>query len=254
MTATDALEAAERRPALAADAAAASAEDDFPLTLAAGREGARRRRAEPGAAGRRTDQLLLGVFLLLMAFFALLVSISPFEVDRTEAVLESVARSFAARRADEPRRPFVREGEVAAAARSAELRRRLERSLAVVGRSLDAEGETFALTLEADDIFEPLSPALRHDRQVLLGRMAEVVRAGSGAGELVLEVRIGPQPEFGTLPRLAALGRRLVELGVPETRLALGLEPGAGAALTFAFAPVAVRRALPGGKGDGGRS
>ena len=177
------------------------------------------------------QQLFLSVLLLLIAFFALLVSRSEVEVERAEQVLRSIEGTF------NPsfRLPSVLgHTEINAGsdmqATTAERRADLRRSLALSLASQTVDAEAFRVFLEPEALFEEPRAILRKDRLLMLGRLAQSLADrsfGSAArATLLLE---GPRDGIrssdrrNALVRLEILRGKMLDLGAPDAALAFGL-------------------------------
>ncbi|MEZ5825423.1 MAG: hypothetical protein R3C97_12015 [Geminicoccaceae bacterium] len=218
---------AQEFPQNAAPLAAGSGETAQALPLVP------RRRASSDAAVAH-QQLFLSVMLLLIAFFALLVSRSEVEQTRAEKVLQSIEGTF------NPSfslpsildRMARRPGSDSPAIETDD-RSDLRRSLALRLATEEIDAEAFRILFEPDELFEEPRPILRTDRLLMLGRLAQSLadrRPGSAErATLLLEGPMGdlaPGDRENVQERLDILRARLRELGAPENRIEVGLREG----------------------------
>ena len=203
---------------------------------------------QPGESGL---VVLLCLYLVLLAFFILLNSMTQPDPRRTRDVLESVHEAFEQEvrpvlpplPAQQPAPDSDRAVATLAAALSALLGElgRLEVSAEPRGASV------LRLELESGSLFEAGAARPRASELGLLDSMAAALSEAPLSGfHVEVEVlhgidRLFAQPDQGSAgPPLAvarggALVRALVDRGVPAERLAAGLLPGAAGSLQFLF-------------------
>ena len=210
---------------------------------------------QPGAG--RTDPnifVFLSLYLLLLAFFILLNSISQHESTRTAAALGSIDATFKAPVATDlearslAHMPGLLAGETALQAR---LGRLFQANLPVSHAKVFRRDGRIEVSVPGDRIFLPGSASFRTSRWTLFEALAEALMARSAAGEFELEILIETAANDGTetrarvdMARAAAIAADLTSRGVPSRRLATGLEPGTAGRIRFAFLPYQAGRGI----------
>jgi len=194
--------------------------------------------------GRRRDPnivAMLSLYLLLLAFFILLNTLSKLEEDRTRVVLESVNAAFNGRvESTASVKPYSAAlGPLQdAASLMADLSRLFDQTLPAVRTEVAADGLVLRLELTADALFRSGRVDLQVGRGLLLSRLSQAllsernsalffemellhgvpdkgVRTVAEAGDRSLEVR-----------RMGVLVSELVARELPAERLSVGLVPG----------------------------
>ena len=180
-------------------------------------------------------ELLLSTFLLLTAFFAVLVTLSEFEESRTQRVLNSIAKVFATEIPSSEWQPFSDADEKTAFASDAnELRRLIERSLAVTA-NVSNDGQRMRFAFPADRLFEGQTAKIKTTRQVMLGRLAQQLAGQSGYGSTTLYIvgDLSGGSSSDIRVRLVELEKRLVQLGADRMRIRFGFEDTADGSWQF---------------------
>ncbi|HET6522438.1 MAG TPA: hypothetical protein VFG47_21830 [Geminicoccaceae bacterium] len=194
----------------------------------------------PAVAGDGAG-LLLGLYLILLAFFVMLTALSHREESRARLVLASLYSSFPAHAAAPEALPYDPGREPSlAGAEVARLDRLLADSLPLRAAASERSGDRLTLRLSADAVFAPGSTAPRPSSRVLLGRLADLLAAPPAGQRVEAVVTVGTPDVAAATPlaalRASALAATLVELGAPAARFAVGLgeaRPGeVAAALT----------------------
>jgi hypothetical protein len=205
--------------------------------------------------------LFLSLFILLLAFFIYLNSISSVELGRSDKVLESLRSSFPARFAggtgmgvldSDPDRTI-----------SDEARKRLELvfdgALPFQADESDPWGNPVFATLPVDSLFPPGSFEPRPAMVARLGKLADVLRTPGPGRRLDVELLFG-YAESGMIVggtrdgrlrvlRASRLAQVLVAAGAPPHVVAIGVEAGSPeemrvvvrAGLTWTNRPESVR-------------
>lgn len=201
------------------------ADNDMAVPLRLGPSG-------PSDGGDGATLLYLGVFILLLAFFILLNSISHFHDEKVGAVIRSVDEAFSSQAVltgSAGDRQKVRE-EAARALQDLGDLIRAELPLAKV--EAGTETGTLHVTMPASALFVGDGIAIRPDQQALMDRVARALeprRHGvSVRAELLFSTR--DVPDTGPLvARAGALARALSALGANSAWMSVGLEKGAAA-------------------------
>ncbi len=184
---------------------------------------------------------LLSLKLLLLGFFILLNALSEFEEHRTRSVLDSVNEAFDGRiDAPESHAPFaaalgpLEQGR----AMMEEVGRLFHALIPAVRSEHAADRGRLQLELPADTLFRPGGIALQPGRDLLLRRLVAALASDGRLGlDFEVELLHGAAADAYDVPaaapggtlemrRLGALVRLLVRLGVPASKLSIGLLPG----------------------------
>lgn len=192
------------------------------------------RRLRDGAAGngnQANQQLFLSVLLLLVAFFAVLVSMSDVEEQRAEKVLRSLEGTF------NPGYRIISVIEGASTDLSAvDLPSndvqvaRLRRSIALHLESETIDADAFRFFMRPDELFDEPRPILKIDRLVMLRRLANSLgnpAPGSATqASMILEGpidRLSGVDRAAMTKRLDILRKTMRRFGAPMERIAVGL-------------------------------
>ncbi|MGQ0664505.1 MAG: hypothetical protein ACT4P2_13210 [Pseudomonadota bacterium] len=194
----------------------------------------------PGPApGGLASPTLLGLYMLLLAIFILLVSMSTRADHRARAVIDGVSAVF---------NPHLAAGAGGAAFRlpMAEMSPPSD-VLAEIGRLASgipwsrieaAHGKReLRLGMPLSSLFAPAAATLLPQSSSLLADIAAILARPSRSRH-DLEILVGGEPAAErplAQARALALARALVELGAPAVGLAVGLIPGPAAGAVFAF-------------------
>ena len=181
------------------------------------------------SASQSASQLMLSVFLLLLAFFVVLVTLTEDAVDREGIVMSSLDQTFGRTMAPVPMGPLISE-DADHAQRRDDLTSALSRYPEIkVGPLRDEDLESLLIVSPPREFFEEPRPVVRRDRSLLLGRMAGFLRSNlhGGARLTVLietpEERLADAAREAFSVRLEALRAKLVELGTPGEIIELGV-------------------------------
>ncbi len=193
-----------------------------------------------------TTPLFLALFLVILAFFILLASISRFEGTRSTAVMGSLTETFA-----QPRRPgpaprpeSARTGEVIdGRALQERLATLMATRLRLAEITVVEAGRVLSVTMPADSMFERRSPRLRASRRPLIDAVVAGI-SGLPAGvrcdvELIVGDPVagagGPGTRDLAVRRAGALAREFIGRGLAAERLAVGLDAGEGDRIRLSF-------------------
>jgi|APTNR8051073442_1049403.scaffolds.fasta_scaffold00606_20 hypothetical protein len=218
-------------------------------------EAASGRRAAPLAFAPPTPQarpnpslsIFLGLYLLVLAFFILLVSLSTIEEMKARAVMDSLSATFGKARPSgtsigpgngDPALLFERD----LTATFASLVHVAEVEIVKPGRIMRAR-----LPLAA--VFADGAAELRPALDPLLDRVVAAVSSPPGGLVVSLELALAPAADAAELPAARADGfvREMLARGAPPDRLAIALAPRAEGDVWLTFAIEAPRRSAAGG-------
>lgn len=190
--------------------------------------------ARAGDGGNGTDLVLtLALFILLLAFFILLNSMSTFRDEKVGQVLESVDDAFAATTLrGGPSGDIDRPGIIAQAATAV---RQLgdqvlaDIPLAKLETRTTPDGDRLILTVPEAELFQAGTGSLRDDRVGLLHRVADVLTPRAGGIQVRAEALFAGAGGADAVARAGALARGLVHTGAPAAALTIGIEDGGAA-------------------------
>ncbi len=194
------------------------------------------RTAEPAGSG--TVPLFLSLFLLVLAFFIILVSISTIEDVRSKAVMKSLTSTFAdiLPPSTDLTKLMSKTGEVIGAEEfQGEIAGLFTTHVRAVKVEVVQPGRAMRLTIPADALFFPDGEQIRPGRRDLLDRLVSSLSGRPEALRFDMQALFGDRyvdgtamPIGETLPmrRAGALARALLGRGVPSDGLSVGLQPG----------------------------
>ncbi len=206
-----------------------------------------------GNASERTNVLLLGLYLIVLAFFIMLNAISHREDLRSKAVMGSVNSSFSAE-------PELVTGLIQATARykstPAEqqaldsVRRLFVSALPLAVYPASQPHDQITVLLPAEELFKPGTALPRMEMEAMLAQLAELVSANHSGKYFEIEIipRSGEARLDGadlTLRRAGALVSDLRSRGVPAERLAAGVARGDSEQVMLSFFLRAPAESLP---------
>lgn len=214
----------------------AKLKDDFGLT------------ASPDETGQ--DQsvfLFISLYSLLLAFFILLYTYATFSKNKAEVVSGSVKQSFQKGvksntpddNAPVALSPFGKE--MLLAPSYGEIRRVAKELLAVDDAAITQDGNKLILRLPVALLFVEGSATV-DDRKLFLQNMANSVTSAPQGLQLDIEFKMPRLPDMRTADRLlvhrsGAFARLLVEMGIPENTIYVGISEGKGEMLEITFSP-----------------
>ena len=187
--------------------------------------------------GGNITALFLGLYLLVLAFFVLLVSISTPEEVKSKAVMDSLSSTFA------PILPpstdlttfTAREGEVVAAQMQSAIKGIFTTSIQVAKVEIINPGKLMRVLLPADSLFFPDTAEIRKGQQPLLDRVVATLSSVPRGMRHDMDFVIGsPYAEGNVLPtgqtlnlaRAGVFARELMKRGAPPGSVSIGLRPG----------------------------
>lgn len=191
-----------------------------------------RSKGTANGAGDGPDAVLsLALFILLLAFFILLNSMSVVRDDKARSVIDSVDRAFAgAGGRDVPTGDVDRAGLIADAATA--LRQMGDQALSEIPlarfetRTM-ADGDRMILVVPTTELFTA-DGAVRADRELTVARIAGVTGPRPGGLRVTLDAlfALPPGGDADAATALAGtLARALAAAGTPVAALGVGLEP-----------------------------
>lgn len=195
----------------------------------------------PSRIVNHNAMVFLSLALLLLAFFALLNSMSTIEESRSRRVVDSVAAAFsspfASRSSKDATEPVA---DVALAERVfSEIATVFRRAVELVEVEVLHPGRLMQVSLPVDQVFVPRTAQIA--AQALLERMAVALAEPPDGVRLDLEVSFeyasGARSTANGLriARAGALARALVNRGVAAERIVVGLGPGRASTMRLLF-------------------
>lgn len=199
----------------------------------------------------------LSLYLLVLVFFIVLVSISAREELKSAKVMNSVSSTFApdARSATAPAiRPHMVGQEMAGHMFHERVANLVSERLRVAKITVVKPGELMRVSLPADSLFHPGTADIRAFQDALLDRIVAELSSLPAGLSVQLEFEIGRSggaglPMGATLQvnRAGAFARRLLTLGAPPNTVSVALGPGGPRDVTLSFivrGPDAIRMDL----------
>ena len=188
-----------------------------------------------GACGDRNEGgdgptlLYLGVFILLLAFFILLNSVSHFHDGKVDAVIRSVDQTFSTQVLLTGAPGDRQQARRAAALAVQDLGDLIRAELPLAKVEAGTETGTLVVALPAASLFTADGSAIRPGHQALMDRMARVLEPrGQGASvraEFLFSTR-GAADTGALVARAGVLARSVTALGADRAALSVGLETG----------------------------
>ncbi|WP_338187880.1 hypothetical protein [Thalassospira tepidiphila] len=192
--------------------------------------------------------LFLALYLLLLAFFILLNTISTFEEVKTREVQESLSSAFAAILPPTTSLQTVTSIEgptVSAQETQDKLGHLFETAIKVVRVEVIQPGKLMEVIMHVDQLFDTNSILVRERQADFMHQLAEVLADDDGYASYEMEMVMGSQIEDkGTIQiennlqiaQAGSFARELTDVGAPEDRFFVGIDPGADPFIvTFRF-------------------
>lgn len=201
--------------------------------------------AKTGGSG--SVALFLGLFLLVLAFFIMLVSISTLEETKTSQVMDSLSSAFAelVTPRTEPRQFVSKQGEVLEPeAFQAEMTDVFTTAVSVTKVDVITPGRDMRVDLLSRELFEPGSLELRTARLPMIDRVvASLNRNPPGIRFQIVVSAAVADPAAGlrdgearrALDLVGAIARLLLERGAPPETVSAGVYAGEPGNLRFDF-------------------
>jgi hypothetical protein len=194
-----------------------------------------------------SQTLFLSLFLLLLAFFILLNSMSTIEVGKSNEVMESVQDAFPSSVRAQMQQSFLAEdpGQVIGESLRARLGTVFTETLPLVEITADPTGNPLYISVPVEDVFARTTGRVTPAAEDLARRLALVLDQPPVGSILFLDVVFGRNIEPGGRQREAAREAvifaasttiaRFAELGLPRDRISVGVEQGNPQTVRFVF-------------------
>lgn len=188
--------------------------------------------------GDPTITIFLGLYLLVLAFFILLVTISTLEEVKSQVVMDSLSSTFTTVLPPTTElTPFPdEEGEIMAGQKFQErITGIFATTLQVAKVDIVQPGRLMKISMPADSMFYEGDTKIRENRYPLLDRIVAAISARPVGLRYDMEFVIGAKKtEEGTLPigqtlemkRAGVFAREMLGRGVPPDSIAIGLKAG----------------------------
>lgn len=191
----------------------------------------------PTPRGDQTIALFLGLYVLVLAFFIVLVSISTPENVKSKAVMDSLSSTFASiLPPSTDLTPFAtREGEVVALALQSDVQGLFTTAIQVAKVEIVNPGRLMRVRIPAASLFFPNTTEVREGQLPLLDRVVATLSAAPPGMRHEMEFIIGtryaengllPDEETLSIKRAAAFAGGLAKRGAPPGSVAIGVQPG----------------------------
>ena len=193
--------------------------------------------------------LFLGLYLLLLAFFAFLTAISNFEESKSRSVIESIASTFSSS-LPIGRGELIDSSEIATGIEGRKFRDDLTAlfadSIPFARVSIIDAGRVMEVVFAAEDLFVSAGVAMRPELLVLAKRLAAVLAGHPPELRFEIEAIMGMRRGLGVSDREApdtglavgragVLARALHDAGSPPGSVAVGLEARAPGQVRLRF-------------------
>ncbi len=193
--------------------------------------------------------LFLGLYLLLLAFFAFLTAISKFDEDKSKSVIESVALTFSSS-IPMGGGALMDPSEVAIGIEGRKFQDNLtalfEESMPLARVSIIEAGRVMEVVFAAEDLFVSAGAEMRPGLLVLANRLAAVLVGHPPELRFEIEAIMGMREDLGVsdgggadtglaVGRAGVLARALHDAGSPPGSVAVGLEARAPGQVRLRF-------------------
>ena len=198
----------------------------------------------PAAPTENNVGLFLALYLLLLAFFIVLHSISQREEARTAAAIDSLTATFRAQRLASLEIPQLTSTAALldpVESFRAAVRGVFERELRIARFDILQLGDAMRVRVRSDALFVPGEATLRRERAKLMNALADALGRRSTDLRFEVEFILGsgrtlPVPAPGlTVRRAGALARDLLGRGVAAAQIAAGVAAGDPAVIQMLF-------------------
>lgn len=211
--------------------------DDFKITP----------RPDMSEGGGSTTSLFLGLYLLVLAFFILLVSISTRETVRTNAVMDSLTSAFSA--VLPPNTDLTafnaKQGDVLAGQRfQEEITGIFTTAVSVAQIRVVRPGRLMQIMVPSDALFHVGEARIREAQYALMERIVTTLSGAPAGLRYELEFVVGTRRGVGgildvqgglEMRRAAAFAREFAARGGSRRSIAIGLKPGDPARTVISF-------------------
>lgn len=199
-----------------------------------------------GYGGIHTTALFLSLYLLVLAFFIVLVSISSLEEVKSKAVMNSLTSTFSSLLPTTDLNVFSsREGQILAGkAFQEQITSIFATDIQVAKVEVLQPGRLMQVTMDSDSLFQPGTTDIREAQVPLLDRVVANLSANTPGLRYDLEFIIGsPYATDHNLPitetletdRAGAFARAILARGAPPSNIAVGIEPGDAGKIVLRF-------------------
>jgi flagellar motor protein MotB len=190
--------------------------------------------------------IFVSLYLLLLAFFIFLHSVSVLQEERVRTVLGSVNIAFAGLSRDTPadRQRKLTGEEQGTQAFHAKLKNVFETAVPLVESRYTRGGTRLQFSVPVRQLFAYRSLKLREALDGFLNDVAATMIARNNNVATDIEIRIGTGvslPELAAVSddiaaqRVAHLSQRLMDKGVPSRNISIGMEAGDAGLIHFSF-------------------
>lgn len=183
--------------------------------------------------GGDSTTVLLGLYLLLLAFFTMLNAVSQVAEARRQEVIDSVQGTFGPPAPASPVPmvvvPIDIDTGALADALQGELEQAIKWALPIAQVEANASGSELKINAPLAAFFEDQDDRVRAASRRFLVRMASAIGEAEASGRIDLEVAVGGLTPRGTdavlaVSRAGSLARALVDAGLAASKLAIGIE------------------------------
>lgn len=212
----------------------AEAEDDVPKRVVAMTGG--------------TTALFLSLYLLLLAFFILLNTISTYEEVKAQKVQQSLSSAFASILPPTTSLDTVTSVDgplIAAQETQKKLGDLFQSPLKVARVEVLQPGKLMEVMMHTDQLFDPGKITIRDRQQGFVVNLARALANTAGGAQYEMEMMLGSDlGKHGTVPiegsleiaRAGAFARKVIAQGAPARSIDVGIDPGADPfVVTFRF-------------------
>lgn len=188
--------------------------------------------------GSNTSALFLSLFLLVLAFFILMVTISTLEEVKTKSVMDSLTSTFTSivPPSTDPTRFKSKEGELIAGQQYQETVTDIfAAALQVAQVKVVHPGRLMQVQIPASSLFVEGQARIQANQFELMDRIVAAASGRPPGLRFDLEFIIGsrlrddgglPQSQTLELARAGAFAREMSQRGLPQDSIAIGIEPG----------------------------
>lgn len=177
--------------------------------------------------------MFLGLYLLLLAFFIMLNSISSYEIEKSRAVIKGLGTAFSQGSGKE--NATSQSGVILGNTRSLETVRRIfEAAIPLAEIEQPVAGRILSVSLPMDALFVPGSTALKSDQDGLLEQLAASLGAPPPGMRFDMEFVVGVEGGAASRPKDTALplpvlraglfARALRQRGAPADGMSIGVD------------------------------
>ncbi|MBI3113054.1 MAG: hypothetical protein HYZ04_00895 [Rhodospirillales bacterium] len=196
---------------------------------------------------RGTVFVFLSLFVLVLAFFIVLVSISTVETTKSKAVMQSLTSTFQAMvpAGAEPSDFTAKEGEIlGGSAFQEKITNLFATAFQVAKVEIVKPGRLMQIEMPAGALFADREARVRPTAHPFLDRVVAALGARPPGLRFDMELVIGagrspdrmlPVDQSLEMARAGAFAREMLTRGAPPANLSIGLQPGGADAVTIRF-------------------